>query len=203
MRAGAIGHCHLASFYRRSAELRPAPISVRGAHNGAWRLLINFLAAARRKVARLANLSRSTWINLQPINQTLLSFSAKHASSKICPRIARAKVHNDIESWHVGKRYPNAVATCLSPHIPCALTAQHSGPMAQYLARAARPSAERRYLRSQQSFPRRLPRPMGAVWGAGRREEACARWAQPPQAVSDRQPSTETRIWHSSAKDDD
>ena len=47
------------------------------------------------------------------------------------------------------------------------------------------------------------PRPMGAVWGAGRREEARAQWAQPPKAVSDRQPSTETRIWHGSAKDDD
>ena len=43
----------------------------------------------------------------------------------------------------------------------------------------------------------------GAVWGAGRREEACILWMQPPQAVSDRQPSTETRIWHGSAKDDD
>ena len=35
------------------------------------------------------------------------------------------------------------------------------------------------------------------------REGARAQWAQPPKAVSDRQPSTETRIWHGSAKDDD
>ena len=48
--------------------------------------------------------------------------------------------------------------------------------------------------------PARLRR---AVRGKGRREEARAQWAQPPQAVSDRQPSTETRIWHGSAKDDD
>ena len=38
------------------------------------------------------------------------------------------------------------------------------------------------------------PRFMGAVRGAGRREEARVQWTQPPQAVSDRQPSTETRI---------
>ena len=48
--------------------------------------------------------------------------------------------------------------------------------------------------------PARLRR---AVRGKGRREEARAPWAQPPTAVSDRQPSTETRIWHGSAKDDD
>ena len=52
-------------------------------------------------------------------------------------------------------------------------------------------------------FSTQVPRPMGAVWGAGRREEAGVQWTQPPQAVSDRQPSTETRLWHGSAKDDD
>ena len=42
--------------------------------------------------------------------------------------------------------------------------------------------------------PERPARRRRAVRGAGRREEARAQWAQPPQAVSDRQPSTETRI---------
>ena len=51
--------------------------------------------------------------------------------------------------------------------------------------------------------PEHPARQRRAVRGAGRREEARAQWAQPPQAVSDRQPSTETRIWHGSAKDDD
>ena len=46
-------------------------------------------------------------------------------------------------------------------------------------------------------------RPWRAVRGQGRREEARIQWMQPPQAVSDWQPSTETRIWHGSAKDDD
>ena len=35
-RAGVVGHCHLASFYRRSAGLRPAPTSARGARRGVW-----------------------------------------------------------------------------------------------------------------------------------------------------------------------
>ncbi len=37
----------------------------------------------------------------------------------------------------------------------------------------------------------------------GRREGAGIQWMQLPKAVSDWQPSTETRIWHGSAKDDD
>ena len=67
--------------------------------------------AARQKASRLAGLSRSTWINLQPTNQTLLPFSAKCASSKICPRIARAKSTMMILKIvrQVSKRYPNAV----------------------------------------------------------------------------------------------
>ena len=37
----------------------------------------------------------------------------------------------------------------------------------------------------------------------GRRERARIQWMQLPKAASDWQPSTETRIWHGSAKDDD
>ena len=37
----------------------------------------------------------------------------------------------------------------------------------------------------------------------GRREGARIQWMQQPKAASDWQPSTETRIWHDSAKDDD
>ena len=42
--------------------------------------------------------------------------------------------------------------------------------------------------------------PAGVI---GRREGARIRWMQLPKAASDWQPSTETRIWHGSAKDDD
>ena len=37
----------------------------------------------------------------------------------------------------------------------------------------------------------------------GRREGARIQWMQLPKAASDWQPSTVTRIWHGSAKDDD
>ena len=42
--------------------------------------------------------------------------------------------------------------------------------------------------------------PAGVI---GRREGARIQWMQLPKAASDWQPSTETRIWHGSAKDDD
>ena len=82
--------------------------------------------AARRRASRLAGLSRSTWINLQPTNQTLLSFSAKCASSKICPRIARAKSTMMILKIvkHVSKRYPNAVQPACRPRALRAHSAQ-------------------------------------------------------------------------------
>ena len=44
------------------------------------------------------------------------------------------------------------------------------------------------------------PVPAGVI---GRREGARIQWMQLPKAASDWQPSTETRIWHGSAKDDD
>ena len=47
------------------------------------------------------------------------------------------------------------------------------------------------------AFP---PVPAGVI---GRREGARIQWMQLPKAASDWQPSTETRIWHGSAKDDD
>ena len=47
------------------------------------------------------------------------------------------------------------------------------------------------------AFP---PVPAGVI---GRRKGARIQWMQLPKAASDWQPSTETRIWHGSAKDDD
>ncbi len=44
------------------------------------------------------------------------------------------------------------------------------------------------------------PVPAGVI---GRREGARIQWMQLPKAARDWQPSTETRIWHGSAKDDD
>ena len=60
------------------------------------------------------------------MNQTLLPFSAKCASSKICPRIARAKSTIMILkiARHVGKRYLNAVQPACRPRALRAHSAQ-------------------------------------------------------------------------------
>ena len=89
-------------------------------------------------------------------------------------------------------------ARCRMAVFPVQLAVYHARPASRGTRRATavkpRPTVMSPYA------PARLRR---AVRGKGRREEARAQWAQPPQAVSDRQPSTETRIWHGSAKDDD
>ena len=54
------------------------------------------------------------------------------------------------------------------------LTENHTRPASREACRRAAVK------RSQVTFPRAAPRPMGAVWGAGRREEARIQWMQPP-----------------------
>ena len=94
--------------------------------------------------------------------------------------------------------YASHEARCRMAVFPVQLAVYHTRPASRGTRRATavkpRPTVMSPYA------PARLRR---AVRGKGRREEARAQWAQPPQAVSDRQPSTETRIWHGSAKDDD
>ena len=107
---------------------------------------------------------------------------------------------------------------------PIQLTGNSTRPVSRGTCRAT--AVKPRPTGMSPEHPARLRR---AVRGKGRREEdarrvaqwatrsaladwtfqiifeksTVAQWAQPPQAVSDRQPSTETRIWHGSAKDDD
>ena len=140
MRAGVVGHCHLASFYRRSAT----GLAARGcgAVNAAW------LPADESNPA--AVFCQMCFIQNLPA----------HCAGK--------KYHDDIENRKarqqaLSERRP----TCMSPTCPARSQRAVRGQGTLSLARAARHSAERRYLRSQQSFPRRLPRPKGAVWGAG------------------------------------
>ena len=139
-RAEVVWHCHLASFYRRSAT----GLAARGfgAVNAAW------LPADESNPA--AVFCQMCFIQNLPA----------HCAGK--------KYHDDIENRKarqqaLSERRP----TCMSPTCPARSQRAVRGQGTLSLARAARPSAERRYLRSQQSFPRRLPRPMGAVWGAG------------------------------------
>ena len=89
-------------------------------------------------------------------------------------------------------------ARCRMAVFSIQLTGSHTKPASREACRRA--AVKPRPTRMSLYAPARHRR---AVRGKGRREEVRAQWAQPPQAVSDRQPSTETRIWHGSAKDDD
>ena len=140
MRAGVVWHCHLASFYRRLATALAARGF--GAVNAAW------LPADESNPAGV--------------------FCQMRFIQNLPAHCAGKKYHDDIENRKarqqaLSERRP----TCMSPTCPARSQRAVRGQGTLSLARAARPSAERRYLRSQQSFPRRLPRPMGAVWGAG------------------------------------
>ena len=90
-----------------------------------------------------------------------------------------------------------ATLACIASHeARCRMAVYARQPAGSRTKPASREACRRaavalRPSRMSLEHPARLRR---AVRGQGRREEARAQWAQPPQAVSDRQPSTETRI---------